>query len=58
MLIKRIDYFFASFYPNGMLGENYVWQGARAKVEESQFSRDERPNLTVQSFTSSPSKAR
>ena len=56
MCIAQI--YFSVFYFNGLFGENCVWRGARASVEESQFSRVERPNLTVQSSTSSPSKTR
>jgi len=35
-----------------------VWQRAKQRAEDSRFSRAEKPGLIMQSFTSSPSKAR
>jgi hypothetical protein len=49
------------FHPHFVLtgyGVIGVWRGARTVLEESQFSKAEKPNLTVQFSKSSPSKAR
>jgi hypothetical protein len=55
--INVIGYFSAIFHSSGLLGEYAVWQRAREKVEDSQFSKDAKQGSTEPYSTSLPTKA-